>query len=88
MKYQIPDENAPGFIRRERLRLEFLNASGEDKIDKMLAWLSEYITDENKEEALENASEAEINELMRAIRGIGADPKDSESTDHGVDGEE
>jgi hypothetical protein len=83
MKIRIPDENAPGFLRRERLRLEFLNAAGNSKVNAMVVWLSEYIEDDDKEKALENASEAEISELMDAITGIGADPKGSESTEDG-----
>jgi hypothetical protein len=83
MKIRIPDENAPGFLRREQLRVDYLNAEDKDKIRAMVAWLSEYIADEDPVQALENASEADILDLMQAIRQVGADPKGSENTEDG-----
>lgn len=77
MKYKIPDENAPGFIRREIKRQAFLEAQGSEKTAAMVEWLSEYIDDDDPEAAIINASEKEINDLIASITGMELpDPKD------------
>lgn len=84
MKYNLPDENTPGFLRRDMKRRAFLAAAGEEKVDAMVDWLSEYIEDEDKEQAILDASEAEINELIAKITGVELpDPKGRESTESG-----
>lgn len=83
MKYQIPDENAPGFLRRQKKVQAFLEAEGQDKTQRMIEWLSEYIIGEDKEGILLEASEAEINELMKAINKEVPDPKAQDNSDGG-----
>lgn len=81
MKFNIPDENAPGWLRRQKKVQAFLEAKGSEKTDLMIEWLSEYILDDDPENVLLEASEAEINELMTAINDkAGADPKASDSS--------
>lgn len=84
MEIRIPDENAPGHIRRQRKLQAFLNAEGPEKTDLMLDWLADYVVADDPIEALLDASEVEINELMDKIKTAHEpDPKASENSDDG-----
>ncbi len=85
MKINIPDENAPGYIRRQKKLQAFLSAEEGEKTDRMVEWLADYIEADDPIEELLDASEAEINELMKKInaRAAGADPKASGNSGDG-----
>lgn len=85
MKIKIPDENAPGFIRRLRKYEKYNSAEGVEKQEAMIDWLSEYIEDDNPEEVLINASQKEVMDLISAIgrQAEAPDPKGSETTEDG-----
>ena len=76
-----PDENTPGFLRRQREALEFMQVLKGDPspeaIDGMVSFLVEFVTEpvDKKEatEALWDASEAQFNELLAAVLGKAED---------------
>ena len=80
-EYKIPDEKAPGFLRRERMRrkyLELTKAGGAGQIDAMLDWLVLYVTkpaDPDKaREALEDISQEVFDKLVSDISGVTGEP--------------
>lgn len=96
-KFEILDENAPGYLKRERKRLEFLEVSAHidsdsecliKSQDAMIEWLLDYITvpeDRNEaREALMNASQKEYDQLRKAISKQGKpSPKAQENSGGG-----
>lgn len=84
MKYQLPDENTPGYLRRDKKRLAFYAARGEDSADALVDWLSEYVIAEDVAQAIMDASKAEIQELIDKLTGIELpDPKELEGIENG-----
>jgi hypothetical protein len=82
MKYNIPGKDAPGYLRREQARLDYLRAvaNQEDEIEKLLDWLVQYVTEpKGKErEAIMDASENLIAQMVEdATRPVVPDPKAS-----------
>jgi len=88
MKYQIPDEKAPGFLKRDNARMKWVSLSEAAKKDKsllgeaseaMLDWLLLYVTEpadpKEAREALLEISEAEYDEMTDAIFGLGEPEK-------------
>jgi hypothetical protein len=85
MKFNIPDENAPGFFRRQKKLQAFLNEP--KNTDLMIDWLADFVVADNREQAIEmllDASEKEIDELNEAIAAAsGPDPKASANSGDG-----
>jgi hypothetical protein len=79
-----PDENTPGFLRRQREALKFMQLLKGDPtveaVDGMVDFLVEFVTepaDKNEAvEALWDASEAQFNELLGAVLGKADDAED------------
>ena len=79
-----PDENTPGFLRRQREALKFMQLLKGDPtveaVDGMVDFLVEFVTEpaDKKEatEALWDASEAQFNELLGAVLGKADDAED------------
>ena len=76
--FNPPDENAPGFLRRQKKALTFIRAFNvenptPDMVDEMVMFLLDYVTEpEDREEAIEllwDASQSQIMELMQAVGG-------------------
>lgn len=57
--------DAPGYLRRERKRQEYINADDKEKVFAFIEWLAEYV--EGGISAIEEASEAEVNELIQSF---------------------
>ena len=72
-----PDENTPGFLRRQREALNFTQLLKGDAsvevLDGMVNFLVEFVTEPKDRkkaiEALWDASEAQFNELLGAVIG-------------------
>jgi len=73
-----PDEQAPGFLRRQKKALVFVKAFSVDNptpemVDEMVEFLVDYVTEPaDRDEACEllwDASQAQIMELMQAVGG-------------------
>ena len=72
-----PDENTPGFLRRQREALKFMQLLKDDPspetIDGMVDFLVDFVTEpKGKKEAIDalwDASEAQFNELLGAVIG-------------------
>lgn len=79
--FSPPDENTPGYLRRQREALKFVQLlKGDptvDAIDAMVDFLVQFVTEPKEEaeakEALWDASEAQFNELLSAVIGQGED---------------
>ena len=79
-----PDENTPGFLRRQREALKFMQLLKGDPtveaVDGMVDFLVEFVTEPaDKNEAIEalwDASEAQFNELLGAVLGKADDAED------------
>ena len=97
-KYKIPDAKTPGYLRREKKRLEFLALGAQvnkkpelypEYQEAMIDWLLEYIVAPKDRKAAINAlldaSQDEIDDLQTAILSGegGADPKASDSSEDG-----
>ena len=87
--FEVPGPDAAGYLRRQRRVLEFRRAEKDapESIDALVEFLADYVSvpedREEAKEALMEASENQIDELLEAISGTGkVDPKkegDSES---------
>jgi hypothetical protein len=74
-----PDENTPGFLRRQREALKFMQLLKGDPtveaVDGMVEFLVEFVTEPKDRkkaiDALWDASEAQFNELLGAVLGKG-----------------
>lgn len=81
-----PDENTPGYLRRQREALKFMQLLKGDPtvetIDGMVDFLVEYVTEptdrEQAREALWDASEAQFNTLLRSVLGQAGDENPTE----------
>lgn len=78
--FQPPDKNKPGFLKRQKKALQFqrmLNQSDPtpEALDLMVEFLSEFVIEpQGKAEAIEaiwEASEAQWQDMMQALRGSG-----------------
>lgn len=82
LEFTIPDENAPGYLRRVRQALEFRDRTMQGMtpalVDEMVTFLVEFVTvpaDRNEaREALWDASRVQFLALFDAVAGGGADP--------------
>lgn len=76
--FNLPDENTPGFLRRQRKALEFRELLGKDPTPEVIDSLADYLKafvvkpedDKAKIEALLDASKAQFNQLLNALAGI------------------
>lgn len=76
-----PDENTPGYLRRQREALKFMELlSGTptvEAVDAMVDFLVQFVTKpaqpKKAKEALWDASEAQFNELLKSVLGQGED---------------
>lgn len=81
-----PDENTPGYLRRQREALKFMQLLKGDPtvetIDGMVDFLVEFVTEpkgkEEAKEALWDASEAQFNALLRSVLGQAGDENPTE----------
>ena len=79
-----PDENTPGFLRRQREALKFMGSLKGDPsvetIDDMVVFLVQFVTEpvdkDEAKEALWDASEAQFNDLLGAVLGKGDSDED------------
>jgi len=79
LKFKIPGPDESGYLRRERKRLEFIQAMTEGRglaaIDELIEFLSEFVIEpkdpDAKVEALYDASQDEIMGLLKAIGAAG-----------------
>ncbi len=84
--FDLPDENTPGFLRRQRRALELRQNLLEDPkpelIDEMAVFLSPYVSQpedpKEKAEALMDASQAQLTDLLNAIAGLSKDGNPTE----------
>lgn len=76
-----PDENTPGYLRRQKQALEFMQSLKGDPtpktIDNMVEFLVEFVTEpKDKDEArnaLWDASQAQFDALLKSVLGQGED---------------
>ena len=76
-----PDENTPGYLRRQKQALKFMQSlQGDptpDTIDGMVEFLVQFVTepkdDEQAREALWDASQAQFDSLLKSVLGQGED---------------
>lgn len=78
IKFNIPDSNAPGFLRRQKRALEFQqkfkpeNMSPE-LVDDIIDFLADFVTEpvkmEDRKEALLDATQEQFEQLIKSIIG-------------------
>jgi len=76
-----PDENTPGYLRRQKQALKFMQSlQGDptpDTIDGMVEFLVQFVTepkdDEQARDALWDASQAQFDALLKSVLGQGED---------------
>ena len=76
-----PDENTPGYLRRQKQALEFMQSLQGDPtpktIDNMVEFLVQFVTEpkdvKQAKEALWDASQAEFDLLLKSVLGQGED---------------
>lgn len=81
--FDLPDENSPGFLRRQRKALEFKGLLEKDPTSEVIDSLADYLKDfvvkpeddKAKIEALLDASKAQFEQLLNALAGIEDDGK-------------
>ena len=92
VKLRVPDGQTPGYLRRERTRLQWVQEfeDGEmtpEKVDLLVDWLVEFVEvpkDRKKaKEALWDASFEQFGEILNGIGGSSGTPekKDEDSGD-------
>jgi len=72
-----PGPDAPGYLKRQRQALEFVNAINDkpqpETLDKMVVFLAQFVSEpeahEDKLEALWMASQEQFQQLLAAITG-------------------
>ena len=83
IKWKLPDNNEPGFLRRKRDLTALLDAPpSPSNMDKMLYFLLPFVDADNPKEVLLDASKAEYGEAIIHLLGYGSsvpDPKGESS---------
>jgi len=82
LRFVVPDNSAPGFLRRQRQALEFREKmTGEtspETLDELVVYLAQFVTepedDAAKADALWMASQDEFMALLNALTGGDENP--------------
>lgn len=83
LTFEVPDENAPGYLKRQRRALDFAKRASADDVgpemmDEMVEFLADFVTEPSDRKTaidyLWDASKVKIDELLDAIVGKGDEP--------------
>lgn len=80
LRFKVPGPESPGYLKRMRRALEFQRSLSDDftpeKLDELVKFLAGYVTEpeleEERIEALMDASQEEFEQLLGALTGDGA----------------
>lgn len=94
LEFEVPDAQAPGFLKRQRRAMEFAEKFEAERtdpsvLDEMVEFLADFVVipDDRKQakEALWNASQEQFEAMLDAITGATAqpDPQSGEPSENG-----
>ncbi len=88
LRFEIPDGDSPGYLRREQSRLEFFDTYLEldmtEKVPALVEYLKQFITEGSADDLLD-ASAEQIAELVAAFVTGEAPGEDESGTDPKAD---